>query len=1019
MKKLIAVVLKNRTAITFIVFILTLLGGYSLITLTQSVFPKVVFPQIVIRVDRGFAPLKDMEMFVTKPLEDGLHSISGIKFITSETFQGSAELKLTFNWGTDLRQAYQSVLSKTGEIKAVLPPDTRLKITQMTTSAFPVAGFSLYSDTVSLLSLRKYTLRDIKPILEKVAGVDKVEVIGGVGPEYKIVLKPEKLVQYHLDPLKIIETIKKSNTIDFLGTITEEYKLFLGVSDFQLKGTSDIETIIVGQVSGNPVYLKQVAQVNEGTTALAISTSTDGHPAVLFNITKHPNANVIKVSQAVAVALANIQTKLPSDMHISKWYDLSEFVRKSIRGVVFNLLTGIVIISLVVFLLLRRFRTSLPMVIFMPLTLVITLLVMKILGLTLNIMTLGGLTAAVGILVDNASVVVENISRYYDKGVDTQTSIIDGTAEVIPPLFSATLTTIAVFIPMIMLSGVSGFFFKASSTTIAISLTLSLILAIFFIPIMVFHFFGQNSRPVQKVLKEGLLQRIYKIILGATLKRSGIIVLLSTFMAGAAVVMFTTLPTSFLPLWDEGTFIMDLDTVPGTNLDEMSCIVNGVEKVIRTIPEIKTYSRQTGDEAVRPNEAHFYMHPQPVKGQASISVFDVMDKLETELTRVYPELNVDLHQILPDRFIDLSGRQNAVIVKLTGNSQKDLSTAFSTIKTTLEKIPSIQEVKGVLPDTSPGFRVEFHKEKLIRAGLTEENVSAQIKTALAGTIATSVSEGVRKIDVRVIYPVMYKKYLEQLPSLPIFTATGKYLPLSSVADVKVKNMPRITYHENGIPIINIDIKTKTGNLRKNVRTIQNTLDTLALPSGVNVNIGGDWNTQQKSFQQLIFILCLSGFLVFSLLLLEFKGYKVALVIFIGTIFSQSFVVFGLALTHTSFNVSTFIGLVTSLGIVVNNGILVIDFVERYKNRGISIRETLIKAGVVRIRPILITSITTNGGFLPMALRFGNGGEMLQPFAVAVIFGLIGSLFFSLIVTPCMYLFFIGENAAKKQLPHDL
>jgi multidrug efflux pump subunit AcrB len=743
MKKLIAVVLKNRTAITFIVFILTLLGGYSLLTLTQSVFPKVVFPQIVIRADRGFAPLKDMEMFVTKPLEDGLHSISGIKSITSETFQGSAELKLTFNWGTDLKQAYQSVLSKSGEIKAVLPADISLTITRMTTSAFPVAGFSIYSDKSSFLSLRENALNEIKPILERVPGVDKVEVIGGVAVEYKIILQPEKLVQYHLNPLQIIETIRKSNKINFLGTVTEEYKLFLGISDSQLKGASDIETIIVGQGSGPPVYLNQVAQIIEGTTTQAISTSTDGHPAVLFNITKHPDANVIKVSQAVTTALANIQTKLPSDMHISKWYDLSEFVQKSIRGVAFNLLTGIVIISLIVFLFLRRFRASLPLVIFMPLTLMITLLAMKILGLTLNIMTLGGLTAAIGILVDNATVVVENISRFYDKGEGIQTSIIDGTAEVIPPLFAATLTTIAVFIPMIMLDGVSGFFFKASSATIAISLTLSLLLSIFFAPIMVLHFFGQNRRPFHESSTQGLLQRAYKSILGTILKRSGIIILLSTLMAGAAVVMFTKLPTSFLPVWDEGTFIMDLDTdtAPGTtSLAEMNRLVDGVEKVIKTIPEIKTYSRQTGDEAVRPNEAHFYMHPQATLNQKALSVFEVMDKLETELSKVYPDLNVDLHQILPDRFIDLSGRQNAIIVKLTGNNQNDLIAAFSTVKTALEKIPSIQEVKGNLPDTSPEFRVEFHKEKLIRAGLTEKNVSAQLKTALAGTIATDISK---------------------------------------------------------------------------------------------------------------------------------------------------------------------------------------------------------------------------------------------------------------------------------------
>ena len=1010
MKKLIAGILSNRKPIAFFVLLCILLGTYSLITLPQSVFPKVVFPQIIIRVDRGFAPLKDMEMFVVRPLEHGLHSVSGIQTITSKTYRGSAELTLTFDWHTDLNQAYQAVLAKTGEIKARLPMNTCLKVTRMTTSAFPVAGYSLYSDEVTPAILKNHVTRDIKPLLEKVPGVDKVEITGGVDIEYNVILKPEKLAQYKLNPRQIIDTIKNSNTIDFLGTITEEYKLFLGVSDSQFKNVSDLESLIVGQVSGNPVYLEQIGRVTEGTTKQAVSTSTDGHPAVLFNITKHPDANVVKVSRDVTAVLTDIQKKLPANLHISTWYDLSEFVQKSIRGVALNLLTGIVIISLVILLFLRRFRIALPLILFMPLTLMITFLVMKILGLTLNIMTLGGLTAAIGILVDNASVVVENISRYYDKGMNSKNAVIDGTAEVISPLFTATLTTIAVFVPVIMLDGVTGFFFKASSTTIVVALSLSLILAIFFIPILMSFSFGREQNIPKKPVKKRLAQRFYGRIMPRIFRYSGFVIFISLALALLAVFMFGRLPTNFLPDWDEGTFIMDLDTAPGTSLDEMTRIVDAVERVIQTIPEIKTYSRQTGDEAVRPNEAHFFMHPQALQGQNDISVFEVMDILETELAKAYPDLEVDLHQILPDRFVDLSGRQNAIIIKLTGNRQEDLVLAATPVQAALEQLSFIEKIKTKLPANSPEFTVDFDKEKLLKAGLTKENAIRQLQTALAGTISTYINNGVQRVAVRVSYPEMYKKYLEQLLSLPLFTTTGTYLPLSSIARVQRIESPRIIYHENSLPVINITVKTNTGNLGQNVQSIKKALDGLSLPGGVNVLIGGDWQSRQKSFRQLLFILCLSGLLIFFLLLLEFKEYRVAFVIFTGTVFSLSTVIFGLALTHTSFNVSTFIGLITSLGIVVNNGILVIDFVQRYRQKGFSIQESLIKAGEVRIRPIMITSITTIGGFLPMALRFGNGGEMLQPFAVAVIAGLTGSLFYSLVVIPCLYAFFIRDKA---------
>ena len=1009
MKKLIEYVLRNRRAIIFIVFILMALGIYSLFSLSQAVFPKVVFPQIVIKIDRGFAPLKDMEVNVTKPIEDAMQTVAGVRSIRSKTRRGSAEIQLTFDWKTNLGQAYQSVLAKASEVKSILPRDAAITITRMTTSTYPVAGYSVYSDIFSLKTMRDIALHTIKPQLEGIKGVDKIEVIGGVGPEFKVVLKPEKLAQYHLNPLNVIDMIKKSNNVDFLGTITQEYRLFLGFANYQVGGKNDIENILLGYNKGLPIYVKQVATVEETTTELVRITSTNGHPAVLFNVIKHPNANVIAVSKRVDQRLAQIQKHLPYGMKISKWYDLSEFVKKSIRGVALNILEGVLIISLIIFLFLRRLRTSLPIIIIMPLTVILSFLIIKLVGFTLNIMTLGGLTAAIGILVDNASVVVENIVRHRDEGEIKQNAIINGTSEIIPPLISATLTTVAVFVPLVMLSGVSGFFFKASSATMAIALSLSLLLAIFVTPIITYYILGEKGAKTNKTIENRLIQRVYKKVLGFTLQHSGFIILISVMLAGGAVYVYMHLSTGFLPTWDEGTFIMDLDTKPGTSLSEMNRIVNGVEKVIQTVPEIKTYSRQTGDEAVRPNQAHFFMHPQSLKGQKPLSVFEVMNKLEKKLAKAFPDLNVDLHQILPDRFHDLIGRQNTVIIKLFGNNLSDLNTAYNILKPKLEKISTIAKVKGRIPETQPEFFITFKKYRLAKLGISMSDVSSQIKTILWGTKATEVVQGIKPVGVRVIYPNKYHKYIENLRTVPIFTNDGRFFPLSSIADITVKDVPGKVYHENGSPVLNIDVKTKTSDLRGNVDAIQKVINRVTLPTGVTVRLGGDWSNQLRSFRELVFVLSLAAILVFALLLFEFKSYRVSLIIFISTLFSLSFVIFGLAITNTSFNVSTFMGLITSLGIVVNNGILIMDFVERYKKQGVSVQERLIRAGTIRIRPVMITSITTIGGFLPMALRLGGGGEMLQPFAVAVISGLVGSMFFSLIVIPNMYNVFKGRE----------
>ncbi len=1001
MEKLIRKIIANRTPIIFIVFILFAAGVFSLFKMSKSVFPEVIFPQIVIKINSGYAPLENMEMNIVKKMEDSMQTVAGLKYMTSKIRRGSAEVNLTFDWGVNVDQAYQSVLTKASEVKSVLPADSLMMIRKMTTSTYPFSGYSLYSDTYSLVELRDIAEHTIKPQIESLDGIDMVEVIGGVCPEYEVIIKPEKLMQYHITSANVIDAVRNANRIDFLGSITQEYRFLLTVADYRLNGKRDIEDILIKRRQGQPVYLKQVAQVLESVSRQVSITSTDGHSAVLFNIIMHPNADVVRVSKLVGQKMNHIRQHLPKGMKISKWYDLADFVKKALNSIMINILSGILIISVVVLIFLRSARSSIPIIIAMPLTIAVSFLLMKVFGLSLNVMTLGGLTAALGLLVDDVSIIVENIIRHRETGEEETNAVISGSAEIIPASIFGTITTIIVFLPMTMLNGVHGFFFKPFFSVATIALSLSLLLSIFVTPLLVSYI--QRHRGGRKVFHpEGKIPEIYKKVLTFSLKRSGFVTFLSGVIVCAAIIISFHVSTQYLPVWDEGTFIMDIDTKPGTSLAEMDRVVRGVEKVIKSIPEIRTYTRSTGDDEVRPNEAHFYLRPQNLPGKSRLSTFKIMDKLEKRLSDNFPYLNIDLHQILPDRFNNLIGHDNTITLELYGDNADSLDTAKKLVTRAVESLPAVKAVKGKHVDKQPEIFISYNKVKLAKMGLDESDVSGQVETALHGTVATHIVSGVKNENVRIVYPARYGKFIDDIKQIPVFSATGAVFPLMSVATVSIKNVREMVFHKNGMPVIYMDVKTKNADLRGNVRKIQGALDKVSLPAGFSVQLGGDWARQLSAFGELMVILSLAALFIFAILLLEFKNYRIASIIFFGTLFSLSFIVFGLVITNTSFNVSTFMGFITSMGIAVNNGILIMDFAEKYKSRNLDAEKRIVMAGLVRIRPILITSITTIGGFLPMAMSLGGGGEMLQPFAVAVISGLLGSIFFSLIVIPTLY-----------------
>ena len=1002
MEKLIETVLRYRLAVLFVLGIL-IAGSIALLTsMPAGVFPNSTFPRILVQVERGYAPLTDMEITTTKPLEDALRNVEGVRIVRSKTSRGYAEIELYFDWEIDLMQAYQLVQARISDVRGKLPPGTGILVKRMTTSAYPMSGYAIYSDVRSQRQLRNLAEFTIRPLLSGVSGVYRIEIVGGERPEFRVQLKPEKLALYKLSPLMIEESLKEINQVKFLGKVTDKYRIHLGFQNDLLRTADDIKNTVIAVRNGIPVKLSSLADISLTSKEEYIITTANWHRAVLIDVLKQPNANGVSVGNKIDEIIVKIKNDLPADIHLEKTYDQEAFVKRSIIGVSENILIGMLIISLIVFFFLRSFRASWSIIIFMPLVMILSFFLMYVFKLSINIMTLGGIAAALGILVDNATVVVENIIRHYSEGQPLDKAIVKGSAEVIPPMFGATLTTVIVFVPLVFVTGLTGLFFKPMALTLAIAVFISLLLAISITPILTHIFLNKKNGFRAKDDFLSGIRKGYEETLQFLLRKKIIVLALLVIIVGISGFLFTQLHTGFLPEWDEGAFVMNYKAPPGTSLKETNRLLLQLENIMKKYPEVESYSRRTGRGIAHRHPANEGDYLISLKENHNRSTFEIMDILNKEATAQIPGLYLDFVQVLPDRLKDLAGEEKPIDILIFGNDQATLQ------KTTQEIYEKLKPVKGLVGLTpaelpsEPEFDIKVNHEKAAQLGFRPGEVQKLIETAIWGRVSTYIKQGMRLVGVRLRYPAEFRKNLEALKQLQIISPNGAMVPIKQIASIDIREGQAAIIHENGSLVSKIFADISGRDLGNVVKDVKDVLYKIKLPYGVSVSLGGDYESQLKSFEQLFFVLLLAALLILIVLLFEFNKFRTALAIFLGTIFSFTFVIIGLYITGTSLDISSFIGTITVLGIVVNNGILLMDFTARYRLMDNSKSAALIQAGRVRIRPILMTNITTIAGFLPLALKLGTGSEILQPFAVAVISGLVGSMFFSLIVIPVLY-----------------
>ena len=983
--------------------LLSLIGGYLVYHIPQGVFPDATFPRVAVLVDYGLAPIKEMEMEVAKPIEEAAMMVEGVRTVRTSISRGSAEIDIDFQWDQDMFRAYQLVQAQISGIQSELPPGVSMEVRRFTTSTYPVAGYALSSDKLDLMQLRDVAIFTIRPRLASIPGVFNVEVMGGHQREYWVNLDPRKLTALHLDYLAVEEAIRSTNNLEYVGRLNESNKLYLNIADNRFLDIGDINQVIVSRQGATPVYLSEIATVEPAVQETFISCESNLKPAVLVTIIKQPGTNAVSIMKEVQQRLDELSKVIPQDISLTKWYDMTDFIKSAISSVRDAIFLGAFLTFLILLLFLKRLRITLVTIVIIPVALLITFIFIKLLGMNLNLMSLGGLAAAIGILVDNAIVVIENIERYLEEGYEKKEAVVKASGEIIPPLLGATLTTLVVFIPLVFLTGVPGIFFRALASTLAIAVVVSMILAVFLTPALAAVFISTKKKKPGRLVTAFV--RVQHKVLRGFLRFPLFIFLIIAILGGVAVFSYMRIPSGFLPEWDEGTIVHDFIAPPGSSIEGTNSILSNIASYVMTIPEVEGYSLRVGRSLAHPRkpayEGDFVINLK--KGHKCTS-FEIMDDIRAFDESQEPRLEPELFQVLPDRLNDLSGEIAPIIVKVFGQNISLIQETAQQIADSLEQIQGAVDVYRGFSGSEPELTIRVKPEAATRYGLSVKEVSDAVHMALWGDVATEMMEGLKMVPVRVRYPKADFDHSEKIGKMPIYLSSiNRVLFLEEVATIEKTPGKTDIEHENLSQVINVQAQISDRDLGGLTDDIKGMLANIHLPPGVTVELGGQYKSQQQAFSELMLILIFGILLVFSILLFEFRSFRTSTVILIGTVLSVSGVFLLLWIVQIPLDISAFMGMIMIVGVVVNNGILLIDYAEKYlAEEAADVKTALFMAGKVRLRPILMTTLATIFAFLPLALAIGEGSEMLQPLAISMIGGMGISMFLSLLIIPGLY-----------------
>jgi Cation/multidrug efflux pump len=1001
-----------RGPIFFFLIVLTIVGIYAARQVPISVFPDTNFPRVVIGVDNGVMPVEQMQVTITKPIEDAVNSVPGLVTVRSTTSRGSAEVSLYFDWSADMYRTLQLVDAALSKTRQTLPSTATITTNRLTFATFPILGYSLTSDRLSQAQLWELATYQLKPPLNRVAGVSTVTVQGGKVPEYHIVPNMARMQTAGVTVLDLANSVQASNIIDSPGLYEANHQLILGLVGAQAHNAEQLGRLVVkATASGAAVRVADVATVQPGVLPVYTAVTADGGPAVLLNIMRQPSSNTVAVADAVAAEVEQLKKTLPPEVRLKPYYDQSELVRESIRSVRDAVLIGLLLACVILFLFLGDWTSSLVAGLVIPVTIAITILFLWVIGESFNLMTLGGLAAAIGLVIDDAIVVVENIVRHRDAGENRAQAAQLALREISVPLVGSTITPVVVFLPLIAVTGVTGSFFRALAVTMTVALLTSLVLAVTWTPALSLVFLRErktfdgphedHGRLMQRVL------HLHKQGLGWSLNRPLALFTICVILIAGSWLSYKALGSDLLPEMDEGGFILDYIMPAGSSLTETNRVLDHVDRILHDMPEVESTSRRTGLQMglAAVTEANTGDITVKLKNKRDRGIDEVIADARAEIKKTEPALDVEFIQVLQDMIGDLSNAPEPIQIKVFANNPALLAELGPRIGDAISKIDGVVDVQNGIDNTISGPATNFQIDPSVagRLGFTPTEVAEDATSILDGVTTTDplIANG-RPYTVRVRLGDETRQSLDTIENTVFNSATGKLANLGSLAQISQLPPQNEIKRENLQQLITVTARLEGSDLGTAISKVQQTIQAMHLPPTVRVEYGGTYQEQQQSFHELLRVLLLSLALVFGVLLVEFRNFSAPTAILTSSVLSIGGVVFALMVTGTTFNVASFMGLIMVIGIVAKNGILLLDADERYRRDGASARDAMMHAAQRRLRPILMTATAAICGMLPLAFALGSGSQMLQPLAIAVIGGLLISMVLSLVVTPVAY-----------------
>lgn len=1008
---------RQSLAILVLVGLLCAAGLYAAFQLPSALFPNTNFPRIVIIVDNGVVPAPQMLVSVTKPIEEAMNGIPGIVRIRSKTQRGAVEISLFFDWRTDILPTLQVVQARLSQLSASLPATASIRrVDRLTFAIFPVAGYSLTSDTRDPASLNDIAQYTIKPRLGRVPGVAEVNVAGGKVREFHVTVDPERLKARGVSVQQVSDAVRNANILASPGLIEENHQLELALVSGQAKTPEELNGIVVATVNGAPITVADVATVGAGVEPNYTIVTADGHPSVLLNVARQPYANSITVVDDIKAELDALRAQLPKDIKIAPFYDQSLLVREAMKSVRDAILIGLALSALILFAFLRNWGTTLVATLVIPVTILATFLAMWLVGLSFDLMTLGGVAAAIGLVIDDAIVVVESIYTYLAKGLSRQAAIESAIREITIPIIGSTITPVVVFLPLTLLTGVTGVFFRSLALTLSVALLTSLVLALTFTPVLARRLVKFKPRKDGEGEEEsGLILRAiirrYEWVLGHALNHRILVVLAMLVVLGISGWMYRKLGSEFLPAFDEGAFVLDYFAPPGASLAETDRLLQHVENLLKETPEVESYSRRTGLELgfliTEPNSGDFLIKLKPNRKR---STEEITSGLREEIESSQPALRVEFVGILGDLIGDLVSSPEPVEIRLFSEDTPALERKATEVTEAIEKVHGVVDTFNGVTVSGPAITFKVDPKRAAQFGVTATDIANTVTTAMTGDPASSILQLGHLITVRVVMAGASHQSLETLRGLYIRSASGANFRLDQVAEVEYDGGQTEIGRDGLRQSLSVTARLEGVDLGTAINQIKAKLaQDVKLPPGMTLEYGGLYQEQQASFRELALALILAISLVFIVLLVEFRTLAAPLAIVTGAALALGGVLLALLITKSTLNIVSLMGMIMVVGIVAKNGILMLDAVEDHLEAGDTLHEALLRSGRRRFRPVLMTSLAAILGMLPLALALGAGADLLQPLAIAVIGGLCGALLLSLVVTPAVYAMIRGEK----------